>query len=186
MEEALACAEAGITVEVVPGVSSATGVPALAGVPLTHRGLAQEFAVVAGHVPPDDPASRVDWAALGRLRGTLVLLMAVDNAAAIARELIRHGRRADTPTAVIQEGALPTQRTVTARLDELAAEIARHSIRPPAVIVIGDVVALRDVNLTHAEAGRIERPAPTTNPSGADCPSRAAEHQSEGDHPDPE
>ncbi|HEX4720394.1 MAG TPA: uroporphyrinogen-III C-methyltransferase [Thermoleophilaceae bacterium] len=88
MEEVQECLAAGIPVEVVPGVTSAIGVPALAGIPVTHRGLTHEFVVVSGHLPPGHPQSLVDWAALGQLRGTVVVLMGVDTAPAIAAALI--------------------------------------------------------------------------------------------------
>ena len=87
-EELDACIAAGVAVEVVPGVSSAIAVPALAGIPVTHRGLTHEFVVVSGHLPPGHPQSLVDWAALGRLRGTLVVLMGVETAPAIAAALV--------------------------------------------------------------------------------------------------
>ncbi len=103
MEEVLALAEHGIPCTVVPGISSSISVPAVAGIPVTHRAVAHEFTVVSGHVAPDDPRSMVDWAALARLRGTLVLMMSVQNLAAIAETLVRHGRPADTPVAVVQE-----------------------------------------------------------------------------------
>ena len=92
MEELEACVAAGVPVEVVPGITSAIAVPALAGIPVTHRGLTHEFVVVSGHLPPGHPNSLVDWAALGRLRGTLVVLMGVDTAPAIAAALVAHGR----------------------------------------------------------------------------------------------
>lgn len=139
-EEVLACAEAGVPVEVVPGVTSATGVPAVAGVPVTQRGVTQEFHVVSAHVSPDDARSTVDWAALGRSRGTLVLLMAVERLEAIARVLMRHGRGPDTPVRVVQDGTLPTQRVLTATLGTVAREAAASEIRPPAVAVVGEVV----------------------------------------------
>jgi uroporphyrin-III C-methyltransferase len=142
MEELEACAAAGIPVEVVPGVTSAIGVPALAGIPVTHRGLTHEFVVVSGHVPPGHPQSLVDWAALGRLRGTLVVLMGVDTAAAIAAALIEHGRAPETPVAVVTDGSTPTQRTVRTTLAELAKTMADEGIRPPAVWVVGEVVTL--------------------------------------------
>jgi uroporphyrin-III C-methyltransferase/precorrin-2 dehydrogenase/sirohydrochlorin ferrochelatase len=142
MEELEACAAAGVPVEVVPGVTSAIAVPALAGVPVTHRGLTHEFVVVSGHVPPGHPASLVDWAALGRLRGTGVVLMGVDTAGAIAATLVRHGRDPRTPVAVVSEGATPNQRLVRTTLDGLAKAIADEGIRPPAVWVVGEVVAL--------------------------------------------
>ncbi|WP_326600063.1 uroporphyrinogen-III C-methyltransferase [Streptomyces sp. NBC_01803] len=139
-EEAQALAEAGIPVTVVPGVTSAVSVPAAAGIPVTHRGVAHEFTVVSGHVAPDDPRSLVDWKALAALRGTLVLLMAVERMGAIAETLVRHGRPATTPVAVIQEGTTAAQRRVDATLETVGRHIAEEGIRPPAVIVVGDVV----------------------------------------------
>lgn len=140
MEEMLACTRAGVPCIVVPGVTSAIAVPAMAGIPVTHRAVAQEFIVLSGHLPPDDPRSLVDWAALARLSGTLVLLMAVQNMPAIAAALIRHGRDANTPAGAMQEGTTVRQRTVTSTLARLADDMARARIQPPAVIVIGDVV----------------------------------------------
>nr|WP_239522719.1 uroporphyrinogen-III C-methyltransferase [Geodermatophilus sabuli] len=142
MEELEACAAAGVPVEVVPGVTSAIGVPALAGIPVTHRGLTHEFVVVSGHLPPGHPSSLVDWTALARLRGTLVVLMGVDTAPEIAAALIRHGRPAQTPVAVVADGSMPTQRTVRTTLSGLVQTLADEEIRPPAVWVVGDVVGL--------------------------------------------
>src|SRR5262245_19491260 len=104
-EEAQACAEAGVELRVIPGITSAVSVPALGGIPVTHRGVAQEFAVVSGHVPPGDETSLVDWAALARLRGTLVLLMAVENLSEITTALMAGGRDPETPAAVVQDGS---------------------------------------------------------------------------------
>ncbi|MCP3797868.1 uroporphyrinogen-III C-methyltransferase [Allokutzneria sp. A3M-2-11 16] len=141
-EELLACAEAGVPVTVVPGVTSAFGVPAVGGVPVTHRGVAHEVVVVSGHVSPTDERSLVDWPALAKLRGTLVLMMAVERADAFAATLIEHGRPATTPVAVIQEGTTRAQRVVRTTLDKLGTTITTEAIRPPAIIVIGDVTAL--------------------------------------------
>ncbi|MGO1049962.1 uroporphyrinogen-III C-methyltransferase [Crossiella sp. CA198] len=141
-EELIACAEAGVPVTVVPGVTSAFAVPALAEVPVTHRGVAHEVVVVSGHVAPDDPRSLVDWSLLARLRGTLVLLMAVERAEVFAAALIEHGRPADTPVAVIQEGATRSQRVLRCALDGLGAAIRDEGIRPPAIIVVGPVAGL--------------------------------------------
>ena len=91
-EEAIACAKAGVPVTVVPGVTSAVAAPAVAGFPVTHRGVAHEFTVVSGHVPPADPASLVDWPALARMRGTLVILMGLKNLPAIAADADRGGQ----------------------------------------------------------------------------------------------
>jgi len=141
-EELLACLRAGVPVTVVPGVTSAVAVPSAAGVPVTHRGMAQEFHVVSAHVPPDDAESTVNWAALAASSGTLVLLMATERLQTVARTLIRHGRPPTTPAAVVADGTLPTQRTVVATLHTVAGQAAAAGIRPPAVVVVGDVVSL--------------------------------------------
>ncbi|MBY8873252.1 uroporphyrinogen-III C-methyltransferase [Micromonospora sp. PLK6-60] len=139
-EELLACAEAGVPVTVVPGVTSAIAVPAVAGVPVTHRAVAHEFTVVSGHVAPDSPVSLVRWDALAGLRGTLVVLMGLKNLPAIAATLVAHGRPAGTPAAVIQEGTTSGQRTLRSTLGEVAADVVAAQLRPPAIVVIGDVV----------------------------------------------
>jgi uroporphyrin-III C-methyltransferase/precorrin-2 dehydrogenase/sirohydrochlorin ferrochelatase len=143
-EEALACLRAGIPVMVVPGVSSVAAVPAAAGVPLTHRGIAQEFHVVSAHVAPGDERSTVDWRALGSSRATLVLLMATEHLRVVAETLIRHGRNAQTPVSVITDGTLPSQRTINARLDTVARDVAGAGIKPPAVVVVGEVVTISE------------------------------------------
>ncbi|WP_406289785.1 uroporphyrinogen-III C-methyltransferase [Embleya sp. NBC_00896] len=143
-EEALACAEAGVPCQVVPGITSAISVPAIAGIPVTHRGVAHEFAVVSGHVAPDDPRSLVDWAALARLRGTLVLLMAVERLGPITAALLAHGRAGSTPVAVVQEGTMATQRVLRTTLAAAAEAVAAEGLRPPAIVIVGDVVALAD------------------------------------------
>jgi uroporphyrin-III C-methyltransferase/precorrin-2 dehydrogenase/sirohydrochlorin ferrochelatase len=139
-EEAIACAKAGVPVLVVPGVTSSIAAPALAGIPVTHRGVAHEFTVVSGHVAPTDPASLVDWPALARMRGTLVVLMGLKNLPAIAAALVEHGRAADTPAAVVQEGSTDAQRVLRSTLGVVAADVRAAGLRPPAVVVIGDVV----------------------------------------------
>jgi uroporphyrin-III C-methyltransferase / precorrin-2 dehydrogenase / sirohydrochlorin ferrochelatase len=139
-EEAIACAEAGVPVLVVPGVTSSIAAPALAGIPVTHRGVAHEFTVVSGHVPPDSEASLVDWPALARMRGTLVVLMGLKNLPAIAQALMKHGRDKDTPAALVQEGSTDNQRVLRTTLESAASDAAAAGIRPPAVVVIGDVV----------------------------------------------
>ena len=141
-EEALACLRAGIPVTVVPGVTSAVGVPTSAWLPVTHRGVAQEFHVVSVHVPPGDVRSTVDWALLGGSTGTLVLLMSVQRIGAVAAELLRHGRSPDTPVSVIADGTMPTQRTINSSLEQVEGMVTREGIRPPAIIVVGDVVGV--------------------------------------------
>jgi uroporphyrin-III C-methyltransferase / precorrin-2 dehydrogenase / sirohydrochlorin ferrochelatase len=139
-EEVLACLRAGVPVTVVPGVTSAVGVPTSAWLPVTHRGVAQEFHVVSVHVPPGDDRSTVDWALLGGSQGTLVLLMAVHRIGAVAAELIRHGRNPDTPVFVIADGTMPTQRTINSTLEQVEGIVTREGIRPPAIVVVGNVV----------------------------------------------
>ena len=143
-EEVLACLRAGIAVTVVPGVSSVAAVPAAAGVPLTHRGIAQEFYVVSGHVSPGDERSGVDWRALGSSPATLVFLMATEHLQVIADTLMRHGRHPRTPVSVISDGTLPSQRTINTRLDTVARDVARAGLGPPAVVVVGEVVTISE------------------------------------------
>ncbi|HEY0487756.1 MAG TPA: uroporphyrinogen-III C-methyltransferase [Mycobacteriales bacterium] len=143
-EELEACLAAGVPVEVVPGVTSAVSVPASAGIPVTHRGISHEFVVVSGHVAPGDPRSLVDWAALARLRGTLVLLMAVERLPQITATLVEHGRPADTPVAVVQDGTTSAQRSVSGTLATIAADAKAAGIGHPAVVVVGEVVAVAE------------------------------------------
>ena len=140
-EEVIACADAGIPVTVVPGVTSAIAVPALAGVPVTHRAVNHEFVVVSGHLSPDDPESLVNWDALARLTGTIVLLMAVERIALFAAALIEGGRPAQTPVLVVQHGTTSAERVLRATLSDVPERIKDQGIRPPAIIVIGPVAA---------------------------------------------
>lgn len=139
-EEVLACAAAGIPVTVVPGVTSALAVPAAAGIPVTHRGVAHELVVVSGHLPPDHPDSLVSWPELARLRGTLVILMGMKHLPEIVATLIRHGRSPATPAAVVTDGTTPAQQAVRTTLGDLPARA--RDLAPPAVIVIGEVVTI--------------------------------------------
>jgi uroporphyrin-III C-methyltransferase/precorrin-2 dehydrogenase/sirohydrochlorin ferrochelatase len=141
-EEIEACREAGVAVHVIPGLSSPLAVPAVAGIPVTHRAVAHDFTVVSGHLPPGHPESLVDWDAVGRLRGTLLLMMAVENAPAIAEALVAAGRAADTPVAVVCDGSMPGERTVLTTLGGISDDLDRHAVRPPAIIVVGGVVAV--------------------------------------------
>ncbi|MEU4529677.1 uroporphyrinogen-III C-methyltransferase [Micromonospora ureilytica] len=143
-EELLACAAAGVPVTVVPGVTSSIAAPAAAGIPVTHRGVAHEFTVVSGHLAPDSPASLVRWDALAGLHGTLVILMGLKNLAAITATLIAHGRSPETPAAVVQEATTGTQRVLRSTLGEVAADLLAADLRPPAVVVLGDVVGALD------------------------------------------
>ncbi|MEV4862172.1 uroporphyrinogen-III C-methyltransferase [Streptomyces ossamyceticus] len=142
MEEVQALAEAGIPCTVVPGISSSISVPGAAGIPVTHRGVAHEFTVVSGHIAPDDERSLVDWQALARLTGTLVILMGVGTIGKVAETLIAHGKSPDTPVALVQEGTTAAQRRVDATLATVAETVVAEEIKPPAVIVIGEVVTV--------------------------------------------
>jgi uroporphyrin-III C-methyltransferase len=141
-EEALALAEAGLRCEVVPGVSSAIAAPALAGIPVTHRGIARTVTIASGHDDPASPAARARWEALAQVPGTVVLLMAMTNLADIAAALIGAGRAADEPAAAIQWSTTAEERRVTATLATVADVCAADGLGSPAVVVIGPVVAL--------------------------------------------
>jgi uroporphyrin-III C-methyltransferase / precorrin-2 dehydrogenase / sirohydrochlorin ferrochelatase len=150
-EEMLACLRAGVPVTVVPGVTSAVGVPTAAALPVTHRGTVQDFHVISVHVPPGDERSTVDWPALAKTEGTLVLLMALERISAVAETLISHGRPGSSPVSVIADGTMPTQRTIYSTLEQVSRQVADEGIRPPAVVVIGGVVAIA------AELARLAR-----------------------------
>ncbi len=141
-EEWTACAAAGVPVEVIPGVTSATSVPAAAGIPVTHRTLSQGFTVVSGHVPPGDPGSSVDWAALAASGTTLVVLMGVKYLPQISAALVGGGLDAATPAAVVSHGFAADAVTLRGTLATIADAAATHGIRPPSIVVIGDVAAL--------------------------------------------
>jgi uroporphyrin-III C-methyltransferase len=134
-EEALALARAGVPFEVVPGVSSLTAVPAAAGIPVTHRGLSSQVTVVSGHDP-----DALDLPALARTPGTLVVFMGLSTLGVLAAGLLAHGKPAATPVAVVSCGTTPRQATVTAPLAEIAEAAA--GLAPPALVVVGEVVAL--------------------------------------------
>jgi len=141
-EEAMACIAAGVDVAVVPGITSAVAAPSAAGIPVTHRGLAADFAVVSGHRDPGRAEAGWNWPELAVGPATLVLLMSVDTLPGIAKELIEHGRPADTPAAAIHKASLPGQQIVRAPLGELADAVARAGLAAPAVVVIGAVAGL--------------------------------------------
>lgn len=144
-EEWNACVANGIPVEVVPGVSSAIAVPALAGIPLTHRGLTQGFVVVSGHVGPKDERNEADWSALAHSGLTIVILMGVAALAEISETLIEHGMDPATPAACIADGAMPSQRSARGTLEDIASIADAEDLTPPAITVIGSVVtALED------------------------------------------
>ncbi len=143
-EEAEILADNRIPFEVVPGISSAAAVPAYAGIPVTHRGLASSFAVITGHEAPEKGSSGINWEKLATSVDTLVFLMGMKNLPEIAAKLLEHGRSPDTPVAVIKDGTRPDQKTVVGSLEDIVTKVREHRLSPPAVVVVGEVVRLRD------------------------------------------
>ena len=150
LEEAEACAAAGVPVSVIPGVTSATSAPALAGVSLTHRGWVHDITIVSGHVPPGHEKSLVNWEALAGLTGTLVLIMAVKNAGAIAAELIAKGRAREQAVTIIESASIDGERITETTLGTLGETIDAAGIKPPAIIVVGRVSERRIKGLAAA------------------------------------
>ncbi len=141
-EEVDACMAAGVAVEVIPGVPSATSVPELVGIPVTHRGTTQGFTVISGHLPPSHPGSTLDYDSLAKSGTTIVVLMGVRTLPQIAEALLAAGMAPETPAAVIVDGATPRQRLISATLASVAKASADADVRPPAIAVIGEVAAL--------------------------------------------
>jgi uroporphyrin-III C-methyltransferase len=143
-EELEAVRSAGIPVEMVPGVSSALAVPASVGIPLTHRKYASQVTILTGNEDPTKAEPALDWQLLAKSRGTIVILMGVANLGKIADVLIRNGKAASTMVAVIERGLRKDRRVTTGSLSDIAESARKKGIKPPAVIVIGDVVKLYD------------------------------------------
>jgi len=143
-EEAEFLAAAGIPFEVVPGVTSALAVPAYAGIPVTHRGLSSSVAIVTGHEVPDKQRTAVNWGMLSQAVDTLVILMGLGNLPVIVERLLEAGKCPETPVAVICQGSLPEQVTLVSTLGQVVPEAETMKLRPPAVIVVGEVVRLRE------------------------------------------
>lgn len=143
-EEALTLLAAGIPFEIVPGVTSAIAVPAYAGIPVTHRGVAVSFAVVTGHEDPTKGDSAVDWEHLATGVDTLIFLMGVENLPHITKKLIAYGRDVDTPAALIRWGTRPYQETLETTLGNAVADVAKAGLKPPAIFLVGEVARLRE------------------------------------------
>jgi uroporphyrinogen III methyltransferase/synthase len=143
-EEAEALTDAGVEWEIVPGVTAGAAVAAYAGIPLTHRGLSRSVAFVTGHEDPNKDSPLTNWEQLALGVDTLVLFMSVNRIGEIAERLIRHGRRPGTPVAVICRGTYDSQQTHESTLAEVGQLVARRHLRPPAIIVVGEVVRLRE------------------------------------------
>jgi uroporphyrinogen III methyltransferase/synthase len=146
-EEAIALIEAGISFEVVPGVTSGIAAPAYAGIPVTHRGVSASVAFVTGHEDPTKDHPDVDWSRVANGADTLVLYMGVGRLREISAELVSAGRSPETPVAVIRWGTVPEQQTVTGTLGDIAGRVAEANLKPPAITVVGDVVSLREAGL---------------------------------------
>ena len=143
-EEALACRQYGIAFEIVPGVSSAYAAPAYAGIPLTHRRLSSSVTVITGHEDPTKRESSINYQALAKIGGTIVILMGIKRLPGIAAKLLKNGLESDTPAAIIEWGATPHQRSFVGALSTIADIARQNHVQPPAIIVLGDVVLLRE------------------------------------------
>lgn len=143
-EEAEFLASVGIPFQVVPGVTSALAAPACAGIPLTQRGVSSSAAIVTGHEASDKPKSGVNWGALSQAVDTLVILMGLKNLPLIVARLLKAGKPADTPVAVIYRGTLPEQITLVSTLGQVVKQVESREFQSPVVIVVGQVVRLRE------------------------------------------
>lgn len=143
-EEAEAVAAAGVPYEIVPGVTAAVAVPAYAGIPVTHRTFASSVAFLAAHEDPKKGASSLDWSRMASGPGTLVFLMGVKNLSTVVDQLVTEGKSPDLPVAVIRWGTRAAQRTVVGALRDIAQKVAEAKLEPPALVVVGDVVRLRE------------------------------------------
>jgi uroporphyrinogen III methyltransferase / synthase len=142
-EEVQVLVENNIEFEIVPGVTSAIAAPAYAGIPLTHRKFTSTLAFITGHEDPDKTESNIDWAAISKGIGTLVFLMGIKNLPNIAQKLIENGRSSKTPVALVRWGTTPKQVTVTGTLDTIVHQADEVGMKAPAIIIVGDVVSLR-------------------------------------------
>lgn len=142
-EEALACRKYGITFEIVPGVSSAYAAPAYAGIPLTHRHVSSSVTMITGHEDPSKRESSINYQALAKIGGTIVILMGVKRLPEIAAKLIENGLESDTPAAIVEWGTTRHQRSFVGTLATIADSAHKNHVQPPAIVILGDVVRLR-------------------------------------------
>ncbi|MFM7148749.1 MAG: uroporphyrinogen-III C-methyltransferase [Gemmataceae bacterium] len=143
-EEALALREAGIPFEIVPGVTAALSASACAAIPLTHRLHSSAVAIITGHEYPEKASSRLDWDALARFPGTLVFYMGIARLEHLTASLMQHGKPGRTPAAVVERAGTSSQRTVTGALADIAGRVREQDLHPPALLILGEVVSLRD------------------------------------------
>jgi uroporphyrin-III C-methyltransferase len=162
-EETLALSERGVATELVPGITSAVAAPELAGIPLTHRGLAAGFMVLTGQRRAGEDVLGEDWDLAARFHGTLVVLMGTHRCEELCAALIARGRPRTTPAAMVAAAGRPEQRTVVGQLDDLAGRVAAACLPTPAVLVVGDVVQVLAVQRTTGGDG--SHPG-TTSPAG--------------------
>ena len=141
-EEAQTLAAEGISVEIVPGITSAIAVPAYAGIPITHRDYASMVTFITGHEDPEKDETALDWELLAKFEGTLVILMGVSMLERNVKELMKHGKSVDTPVAVIERGTRPDQRVTIGTLADIVSLCKQRKVKAPAITVIGDVVKL--------------------------------------------
>ena len=144
-EEAEVLAQEGIEFEVIPGISSAIAVPAYAGIPVTHRDLASSLTIITGHEDPTKGKSALNFEALARMQGTIVILMGIGQLRENARALVSNGKPSGTPVAVIERGTTDKQRVTTGTLATIADLADANGVETPAIVVIGEVVELRKV-----------------------------------------
>lgn len=165
-EEAVELAKAGIEFEVVPGVTSAIGVPAYAGIPVTHRDMASQLHIITGHEAPGKRETGLNWNVLGKAEGTLVFLMGVGNLPAIVKELRAHGQKASTPVALIRWGTRPDQQTLTSTLGKIVEAARKARFQPPAIIVVGKCVKLRQALQWYERKPLFGKRIAVTRPAG--------------------
>lgn len=143
-EEAEECVDCGIPFEIIPGISSSLAVPAYAGIPVTHRDLNSSFAVITGHERPEKVDTSINWSKVSTATETLIFLMGVKNLPFIVQQLVGNGRNEDTPIALVRWGTLPSQQTLVGTLKDIVNKVEETGFRSPAVIVVGEVVNLRE------------------------------------------
>ena len=143
-EEADLLQKNGIIYEIIPGITSAIAVPAYAGIPVTHRDLASSFSVITGHESPEKLDHSIYWDKVTNATGTLVFLMGVAKIGYISEQLIKHGRSPETPVALVQWGTRAEQRTIVGTLGDIDDKVKAANLKPPAVIIVGDVVRQRE------------------------------------------
>ncbi len=153
-EEAQFARRHGIGFAVIPGITSAVAVPAYAGIPVTHRDATSSFAVITGHEKPGKQESSIQWDQIATGIGTLVFLMGVENLGTIVTNLLKAGRSAETPVALIRRGTFPDQQTVTGTLSDIVSKVEAAGFQPPAIIIVGETVKLRE-ELKWREDGRL-------------------------------